>query len=58
MITLMISQLPVTTLENETGKAIINWLKQNNMLVNPKKVQVLFLSRKNGIYYIICEFEH
>ena len=58
MITLVISQLPVTTLENETGKAIINWLKQNNMLVNPKKVQVLFLSRKNGIYYIICEFEH
>ena len=31
MITLMISQLPVTTLENETGKAIINWLKQNNI---------------------------
>ena len=54
----MISQLPITTLENETGKAIINWLKQSNMLVNPKKVQVLFLSRKKGIYYIICEFEH
>ena len=34
-----------TALENESVEAI-NWLKQNNMLVNPKKFQVLFLSRK------------
>ena len=27
----------------------MNWLKQNNMLVNPKKFQVLFLSRKKEL---------
>ena len=37
-----------TTLENESAEAI-NWLKQNNMLVNPKKYQVLFLSRKKEL---------
>ena len=34
-----------TIFENESAEAI-NWLKQNNMLVNSKKFQVLFLSRK------------
>ena len=37
-----------TTLENESTEAI-NWLKQNNMLVNPKKFQVLFLSRNKEL---------
>ena len=37
-----------TTLENESTEAI-NWLKQNNMLVNPKKFQVLFLSRNQEL---------
>ena len=37
-----------TTLENESAEAI-NCLKQNNMLVNPKKYQVLFLSRKKEL---------
>ena len=37
-----------TALENESAEAI-NWLKQNNMLVNPKKFQVLFLSRKKEL---------
>ena len=37
-----------TTLENENAEAI-NWLKQNNMLVNQKKFQVLFLSRKKEL---------
>ena len=27
----------------------MNWLKQNDMLVNPKKFQVLFLSRKKEL---------
>ena len=36
------------TLENESAEAI-NWLKQNNMLVNPKKFKVLFLSRKKEL---------
>ena len=43
-----------TTLENESAEAI-NWLKQNNILVNPKS----FISvEKNGTYYIRYEFEH
>ena len=37
-----------TALENESTEAI-NWLKQNNMLVNPKKFQVLFLSRNKEL---------
>ena len=37
-----------TLLENESAEGI-NWLKQNNMLVNPKKIQVLFLSRKKEL---------
>ena len=37
-----------TTLENETAEDF-NWLKQNNMLVNRKKFQVLFLSRKEEL---------
>ena len=53
----MITQLPIfskslsyliTVLENESAEAI-NWLKQNNMLVNPKKFKVLFLSRKKEL---------
>ena len=34
-------------LENESTEAI-NWLKQNNMLVNPKKFQVLFVMKKGN----------
>ena len=37
-----------TTLENEIAEAI-NWLKQMNMLVNPKKFQILFLLRKKEL---------
>ena len=37
-----------TALENESVEAI-NWLRQNNMLVNPKKFKVLFLSRKTEL---------
>ena len=33
-------------LENKSAEAIM-WLKQNNMLVNPKKFQTIFLSRKD-----------
>ena len=36
------------TLKNESAEAI-NWLKQKNMFVNPKKCQVLFLSRKKEV---------
>ena len=37
-----------TILENESAEAI-DWLKQNNMLVNPKKFPVLFLPRKKKL---------
>ena len=37
-----------TTLENESNVAI-TWLKQNSMLANPKKFQVLFLSRNERL---------
>ena len=53
----MITQLPIfpclchiskTTLKNEIAEAT-NWLKQNNMLVNPKKFHALFMSRKKEL---------
>ena len=37
-----------TTSENESAEAI-NWLKQDNMLVNPKKIQVSSLPRKKEL---------
>ena len=36
------------TLENESAEAI-NWSEQNNMLLNPNKIQVLFLPRKKEL---------
>ena len=40
------------TLEYESAEAI-DWLKQSNVLVNPKKIEVLFLSRKKELVYQI-----
>ena len=36
----------------------INWLEQNNMLVNPKNISSVISVEKKGTYYIIHEFEH
>ena len=40
-----------TTLESDEGEGdeTVNWLKQNNMLVNSKNCQVLYLSRKKEL---------
>ena len=46
-----------TTSENESAEAI-NWLKQDNMLVNPKKKSSIISAKKKGTYYIRYEFEH
>ena len=57
----MITQLPIfskslsyliTVLENESAEAI-NWLKQNNMLVNPKKFKYFFCREKRDLLYQI-----
>ena len=40
-----------TTLESDEGEGdeTVNWLKQNNMLVNSKNCQVLYLPRKKEL---------
>ena len=57
----MITQLPIfskslsyliTVLENESAEAI-NWLKQDNMLVNPKKFKYFFCREKRDLLYQI-----